>query len=86
MAPKKYDTTKEDKVYSHLAAFLRGAPELQVSHTWQKVAAMYGDMLQTREPNKPVWLSTAGEGVPWLHFRFDDAPKYYRYVPFAEES
>ena len=25
----------------------------------------------------PLWLSTHGQGVPWLHFRFDVHPKYY---------
>lgn len=29
---------------------------------------------------KPVWLSTAGAGVPWLHVRLDDHPKYYGYA------
>lgn len=31
---------------------------------------------------KPVWLNTAGGGVPWLHIRLDDQPKYYRYQAY----
>ena len=35
---------------------------------------------------KPVWLSTSGMGVAWLHFRLDQRPKYYTYRAFAEET
>jgi hypothetical protein len=38
--------------------------------------------MQRRLNNKPVWLSTAGAGVAWLHIRLDDRPKYYGYTPF----
>jgi len=76
----------EYKHYSHLAAFLRGAPQAQVTALWRMVTAEYNHILQTRAPEKPVWLSTAGQGVPWLHFRFDDTPKYYQYGPFADEK
>jgi len=31
---------------------------------------------------KPVWLSTAGAGVSWLHVRLDDRPKYYGFGPY----
>jgi hypothetical protein len=31
---------------------------------------------------KPVWLSTAGGGVSWLHVRLDDQPKYYGFEPY----
>jgi hypothetical protein len=31
---------------------------------------------------KPVWLSTAGAGVPWLHVRLDDRPKYCCFRPY----
>jgi hypothetical protein len=64
--------------YGHLAAFLRGAPESQQQALWQEVAnAMAG-----RLGSKPVWLSTAGAGVSWLHVRLDDRPKYYGYSPY----
>ncbi|CAB9522540.1 expressed unknown protein [Seminavis robusta] len=75
-----------DVTYSHLAAFVRGAPKEQVAGTWKHVASTYLHMLQTRDPARPVWLSTQGEGVPWLHFRFDDRPKYYSYRPFTRAA
>jgi hypothetical protein len=35
---------------------------------------------------KPVWFSTSGMGVAWLHFRLDERPKYYTFRAFAEEN
>lgn len=32
----------------------------------------------------PIWLSTSGLGVYWLHMRLDRRPKYYTYEPFKE--
>ena len=26
-----------------------------------------------------VWLSTAGDGIAWLHVRLDPSPKYYQH-------
>jgi hypothetical protein len=64
--------------YAHLAAFLRLAPPAQHDALWQAVAeAMLG-----RVGTAPVWLSTAGGGVAWLHVRLDDRPKYYGYGPY----
>jgi hypothetical protein len=64
--------------YSHIAAFVRHAPPAQQHALWQQV----GRAMQRRLNNKPVWLSTAGAGVAWLHIRLDDRPKYYGYTPF----
>lgn len=64
--------------YGHLAAFVRSAPEAQRHALWQAV----GKTLSQRLGSKPVWLSTAGAGVSWLHVRLDDRPKYYGYAPY----
>lgn len=64
--------------YGHLAAFVRQAPEAQRHALW----ALVGAAMQRRLGNKPVWLSTAGAGVSWLHVRLDDRPKYYGHVPY----
>jgi hypothetical protein len=66
--------------YGNIAAFARLAPEPQRHALWQLVGAA----MQRRLRNKPVWLSTAGAGVSWLHVRLDDRPKYYGYAPFRE--
>lgn len=64
--------------YGHLAAFTRHAPERQRDAFWQSV----GDAMTVRLGSKPVWLSTAGGGVSWLHVRLDDRPKYYGFAPY----
>ena len=64
--------------YSHLASFVRNAPESQQHNLWKLV----GKTMKSRLSNKPVWLSTAGGGVAWLHIRLDDRPKYYGYQPY----
>ena len=69
--------------YAHLLPFLRCAPDQQISRVWQLVASQYLAVLQERS-SQPVWLSTSGEGVAWLHFRLDSTPKYYQYSPFVD--
>jgi hypothetical protein len=68
--------------YGHLAAFVRTAPEEQRHALWQQVAGAMGRRLGDR----PVWLSTAGDGVAWLHIRLDDRPKYYWHGPYRQVS
>lgn len=64
--------------YGHLAAFVRQAPESQKHALWKCVGAAMGQRVNSR----PVWLSTAGAGVSWLHVRLDDRPKYYQHLPY----
>jgi len=66
--------------YRHLAAFVRHAPQPQQHALWQLVA----DTMHQRLGTAPVWLSTAGAGVSWLHVRLDDRPKYYGYGPYRQ--
>lgn len=68
----------DDSAYGHLAAFVRRAPAEQVDALWRTV----GDAMARRLSAKPVWLSTAGAGVSWLHVRLDDRPKYYGHAPY----
>jgi len=69
-----------ESIYGHLASFIRNAPESQVHQLWQSVSAA----MQERIDDQPVWLSTAGMGVSWLHVRLDSRPKYYGYQPFKQ--
>lgn len=64
--------------YPHLASFVRGAPPEQTAALWRAV----GEAMARRVGDRPVWLSTAGAGVAWLHIRLDDRPKYYSYAPY----
>jgi hypothetical protein len=68
--------------YGHLAAFVRHAPEPQKHELWRSV----GVAMEARLGNRPIWLSTAGMGVPWLHVRLDSRPKYYGFRPYAEAT
>ena len=68
----------DDEHYSHLAKFLRSAPAAQAEELWRFVA----EALDRRLGDVPVWLSTAGLGVAWLHVRIDARPKYYRHRPY----
>lgn len=71
-----------DVGYGHLAAFLRSAPETQIHSLWKTVGRVMQDRLGDRPIDQPIWLSTAGMGVSWLHVRLDSRPKYYGYTPF----
>jgi hypothetical protein len=66
--------------YGHLAAFVRESPAEQRDALWRAV----GEALSRRLGTKPVWLSTAGAGVAWLHVRLDDRPKYYGHEPYRK--
>lgn len=69
----------EHEQYSHLGAFVRGAPQLQV----QSLLRAVGRAVLARLSTRPMWVSTAGMGVYWLHVRLDSRPKYYRYTPYT---
>lgn len=64
--------------YGHLAAFVREAPEPQRTSVWRVV----GQQMDQRLGAAPIWLSTAGAGVSWLHVRIDNRPKYYGFMPY----
>lgn len=72
----------DSSAYGHLAAFVRHAPEQQRHALWQSV----GEAMTRRVGAKPVWLSTAGAGVSWLHVRLDDRPKYYGFQPYRQQA
>ncbi|MCA8986969.1 MAG: hypothetical protein KDA78_04980 [Planctomycetaceae bacterium] len=67
-----------DDHYGHLAAFVRGAPRSQVHALWR----VLGKTIAANLSRKPVWISTAGGGVAWLHVRLDTRPKYYSHAPY----
>ena len=68
----------DEAAYTHLANFIRMAPDEQVDAFWEKV----GDAISDLVADRPRWLSTAGFGVFWLHVRLDTRPKYYKHHPY----
>lgn len=69
---------------AHLAAFMRTATSDVIDDLWTAV----GQAVARRRAAKPdpVWISTAGLGVYWLHVRLDDRPKYYRHRAFTNPA
>ncbi|NND60370.1 MAG: hypothetical protein HKN49_08885 [Gammaproteobacteria bacterium] len=64
--------------YTHLVSFLTSAPASLQAQLWREVAASVIDAID----EKPVWLSTSGLGVGWLHVRIDHDPRYYTFRPY----
>ncbi len=64
--------------YPHLAAFLRVAPARQKAALWRRTGEAVTRLLSER----PLWVSTSGLGVAWLHIRLDTRPKYYVHAPY----
>lgn len=62
-------------IYTHLASFIRNAPETQKNNLFTTLA----NSLRNRINDSPTWVSTSGLGVYWLHIRLDSSPKYYSY-------
>ncbi|MEO0972526.1 MAG: hypothetical protein AAFX85_05470 [Pseudomonadota bacterium] len=69
----------QDAPFAHLAAFLRYASPDQRRALW----AATGQAVMEIVARRPVWLSTSGLGVPWLHIRLDSTPKYYQFAPYV---
>jgi hypothetical protein len=69
-----------DGCYAHLATFSRNAPLQQQHLLWQLV----GETIAQRLDEHPLWISTSGLGVYWLHVRLDAYPKYYAFEPYRK--
>lgn len=69
----------EHEHYTHLGAFVRGAPQAQV----HALLSALGRTVLARVSDRPLWVSTAGMGIYWLHVRLDSRPKYYRHAPYT---
>ncbi|MCA9491387.1 MAG: hypothetical protein KC621_15755 [Myxococcales bacterium] len=69
-----------DTHYTHLATFLRHAPETQIHALWARVGAEIEAWLAAGRG--PLWVSTSGLGVHWLHVRLDSVPKYIQHRPY----
>lgn len=66
---------QRDESFGHLASWLRAASDLQADAVWSAVGAAIGAWR-----SGPLWLSTSGGGVAWVHFRLDPRPKYYKHA------
>mmetsp|Transcript_5116 Transcript_5116/g.13733 ORF Transcript_5116/g.13733 Transcript_5116/m.13733 type:complete len:237 (-) Transcript_5116:2786-3496(-) len=65
-----------DADFSDLSAWLRATQDR--AELRDELFRVVGNTLESAlQRGHTVWLSTAGDGVAWLHFRIDLAPKYY---------
>lgn len=64
--------------YSQISTFSRTAPAGNQHQLW----ALVGATLEQQLGTQPVWLSTSGLGVYWIHIRLDTEPKYYTHAPY----
>jgi len=62
--------------FAHLVTFLASAHPSQRDALWQLVGRLACEHVARSEA--PLWVSTAGMAVSWVHVRLDLRPKYYR--------
>ena len=67
---------------AHLGAFLRNASAGDARALWRSVA----DAVRGQLDDRPLWVSTSGLGVSWVHIRLDRRPKYYTHAPYRMAS
>ena len=77
LAPVPQATNGDD---AHLACYFRRRTPQQTREMWRRLAQAIRD--RRRQHPLPLWVSTSGLGVTWLHLRLDSRPKYYTYAPF----
>jgi hypothetical protein len=70
--------------FSHLKAFLENADIHRRTALWQEVSRSFRARLISAKDGGQVWLSTHGGGVPYLHVRICEKPRYYHHDAFAK--
>mmetsp|Transcript_36459 Transcript_36459/g.57191 ORF Transcript_36459/g.57191 Transcript_36459/m.57191 type:complete len:199 (-) Transcript_36459:231-827(-) len=64
--------------FAHIKNFMDQADQNQLHRFWSEV----GFHAKDKANQQPLWLSTSGLGVHWLHVRLDQRPKYYTHNPY----
>jgi hypothetical protein len=64
---------KNSEQYGHLSQFSRSSTLDLQTLLWRRVFSI------AKDAGKPMYISTDGRTVPWLHVRIEDNPKYYKY-------
>ena len=76
---------KENIKYGHLKDFILNASKEEIRDILLKVGEEVENYKNNSITNeKPLFLSTHGDGVPWLHFRIESSPIYYLYKPYVK--
>jgi len=86
IAPKPANK-RSHNTYAHLSHFCRKAADPQITAVWRLAAKEYLQRIASQKhQSQPVWFSTSGMGIYWLHFRLDSVPKYYTYQPYKRTT
>ena len=64
--------------FGHLSTFLSSASNDQLND----LLIALGEIAGANLGNENIYINTSGLGVPWLHFRIDDEPKYYQFETY----
>ena len=78
------NANKQLDKYSHLANFMayQNGNWEQKHNLLIAIANAVEKELKQLDPNQPLWLSTCGTGIYWLHVRLDSRPKYYSFQDY----
>jgi hypothetical protein len=72
---------------THLASFMRFSDHdhiiLLFKELGRSMKVVFRQLQEDDQSNTPIWLSTSGLGVSWLHIRLDLTPKYYTFRKFT---
>ncbi len=66
--------------FAHLAKFSRTVDPALQRALWRHVSQVLSHRLNA----EPLWVSTSGLGVYWLHIRLDSSPKYYTFSEYGD--
>lgn len=69
--------------YGHLLSFLSSADEEQIDALWRHVRTEWHKRL-IGNPDTPLYVSTSGKGVAYLHVRLFNVPRYYSWQPYKD--
>ena len=65
--------------FAHFASFVR---DMGARAQADRFLRATGEAVLEQVGSQPLWVSTSGAGVYWLHLRLDSYPKYYTYAPY----
>lgn len=74
---------KFDESSNHLMNYLKYGQKTQQHELIKEFAVL---ALELAENNKKVFISTHGRGVPWLHIRLAETPKYYQHTDYIKTT
>lgn len=75
------------KNFAHLTTFMIEVDEREDKELIEQYWKAVGETIKTeieKNGKNGTWVSTSGLGIPWLHMRISQSPKYYHYKEYME--